>query len=228
MIIGYSRRFSVPISTPVSLVTGADGTIQSTFSTSSISPTANALIIVGMGARADTQAKTVFGNPTAGFGTTGSWVLRQSQYNDGVRWICGAIAMIRADGSPGSGTVTLNHGGSAWNRVVRVLEVPLGFDADPSSYPYDTNEGASTSLALDLGGTPVATSLIVSQLIHHTGNAGSFTIPSGHTGFAAVDQSTNLASKMSYKLLSGAQTQTWTGLDNTEGSVGTSVEVLQA
>ena len=137
------------------------------------------------------------------------------------------VFLIRFGASPGTGTIAFNTEATVWQRAYRIWQVAQGFALDLAAYPFAVNGGETTSLALNFSAAPAASSLIYSLHAGHEAVVGAYTIPSGHAVGTRVQQSTNLDSKDSYKMLSGAQNNSWTGLDTAKADAGVIVEVLQ-
>lgn len=216
---------------PTSLSTASLNVVGTSQESGSISPQPGGLIAILLHSRDDAAAHCqVSSISSSGLTWAGSWRIVQldpaATDTDDSRYIGAAIALRQV--VSGTGTVTATYAGSVFQITMNVLEIPYGFDpATIASYPTVTNGAETTSLALNFGSAPAASSLILTTLGEHGAVAGTYTVPSGHTALDRVQAGSNLDSKGSYKLLSGAQNNSWTGLDTGEANAGVAVEILQ-
>lgn len=227
---GWQQSGALPLVAPDQLASGADGSTSTTVVTSSVSPTANGLVIVHVSARGDHEADVTVASLTPGFSISGSWTIWQiAQFNASTsRWTGTITAMARAAGSPGSGTVTVTFSSSAWNKCYSVEEITAGAAADIASYPSGENSGTGTTLSLTLSPTPASDSYLVGASGHEGGNAGAWTFPTSWTTRTVITQSANLSLKVGYKAPIVAAANDLSGLDNNEATGWVVTEVEQA
>jgi hypothetical protein len=233
IIVQQKRQAQQPLVIPTLVGTPSAATSAAGISSGTITPASGSLIIGGVVARDDTEGHVTWTTPTlSGIAITGSWTIRQITQLDtpDSRYVSAAIYMAVLSGATQNGTITYNTTDGVFNLIQRTAIVTAGFASDPSTYPFITNSGeGSTSLALNLASAPSATSLLYSLAASHGEVTGTFTVPSGHTTLSDEEASgTAVTSKDSYKLLSGAQNNSWTGMDSNDALAGVLVEILQA
>lgn len=216
---------------PTSLGTASLNVGGISLESGAFAPQPGSLIALRVHSRDNTAAHCQLASiGSSGLTWDGSWRIIQpdpaaTDTDDG-NYVGAAIALRRV--LSGSGTVTPTYAASVFQITLDILEIPYGFDpATIGSYPTVTNTGETTSLALNFGSPPSSDSLIITTLGEHGAVAGAYTIPSGHTALTRVQAGSNLDSKGSYKLLSGAQNNSWAGLDASEANAGVAVEILQ-
>lgn len=228
-LLGYSGGgLLLPAPT---LLTPATAASSATITTPSIAPSPGALLLFCIAARDDTESHTIVNaDPVVtGLSIASSWeTITETQLETDVsRYVGVSLQMAYCNVSPGTGTLRGNLTSSSFNVVAQVFEVSQGYDTTLSSYPDATNGTETTSLALNFSSGPATSSLIFSWSAMTGTAGGTYTEPTGHTPFTSVNEGTNIIAKASYKLLSGAQNNSWTGLDANDATAGIIVEILQ-
>lgn len=193
-----------------------------TITSGSFTPAAGSVLVVLFSEVTDdsTPALTL---STSGF-TVGSWsYYSATPASDGFgSYAVTRIALAEVTSSA-AGTVTCTRDSGSFNMAMFAEFIEVTGASGPTAARNVSNSGSGTSLALNFGSAPAATSYLFSACIDGDGTAG--TVPSGHTGLATGNVS--FTTKGSEKLGSGAQNNSWTGL----GSflcVGTLVEIGEA
>lgn len=150
------------------------------------------------------------------FSGQGAWTIYSVNRDDGFgnKWIA-RIAWSVCGGSPGSGTVTCTRpaGSTASGMFAEFIEV-TGQDAAAPIRQNAQNSGTGSSLATTLGSAPLASSYLFTSVGDSATGAAA---PSGMTMLGTFDS--NVGAGGGYhahaeKLGSGAQANTWTGLNS--------------
>lgn len=204
--------------------TQLDTTVQTTFAgsttTASVSPSANALIVVVSHVRR-AGGSTAVSSVTATFGLTESFVIAsdggtnaRSQYTSGSQNPAIEVWVGQASGSPGSGTVTVTWDVSNPMRAVNVFEIASGFDTFASAIAQVDIGTATTSTAPSdsFTSTPATDSLLISGLSAYSSTTGTLTPVSGWTEIS-YDGTATQYKQSQYAAGTHGSTYSWTGLN---------------
>lgn len=177
------------LSTPNLLAADPDTSNVSSYVTPSVSPTANALVVVdewntdGTSAISPTSVTAGF-NTVAGFTkVTGCDIVAAAGTRRLTRWVA------QATGSPGSGTVTVDFSGDAQTGCIIEVYEYTGFDTTTPTKQGTSNEGGgsgATSLSISLAGALTNAGSQVCAAIGHNTNEAE-TAGSGGTLLASSD-----------------------------------------
>lgn len=215
------------LSTPTQLVT-TPSTANNDFVTSgTISPTANALLIVAVAgaespdATHDTMTDTLTG--------TGIWTRHQTDvFDDGSRPCRISIWTAQAGPSPGSGTITLTFGSTCRRKVIGVAEITGHDTTTPVAQSKSSNGNAST-LTVTLDSTPAATSAVIGAIAVKEDSDG-VSPGSGFTELTDVDSggpAFQARLQMQYDLTGADTTCDWSAL-STLANAGAAIEIAEA
>ena len=149
----------------------ADATDLSTYTTPSVSPTANAGILVGV---YNDGAATLPSAPTAGFAISGSWVQEATivTANSNSRM---TVFSAYASSSPGSGTVAVSFGGTNQTGCIITVDQATGVNAtDFTNQPATSAPaGSLTSTSITLPGALLSSLDYIWAFIGHGANEDS-------------------------------------------------------
>lgn len=178
------------LSGPTLLTADPDTSNVSSYVTPSVSPSANALIVVGVWTTDGTSATL----PTlsSGFTISGSWTQEATILaSASTRRL--TIFSAQTGGSPGSGTITADYGGDAQTGTIIIAVEFTGHDTTtPTSQPT-TNEGGAggaTSLSITLGSALSSANDKILAFIGHntqedqTAGGGGTELASSDVGYA--------------------------------------------
>lgn len=169
------------VSTPTHLDFVQSNSNGNPLTSSSISPTGDALLIAVASWRDPFDNKT-FDGFTSTF-ATGGWTTLQSTTSQGASNMGCAIGWAITDSSPGSGTVSCNWSGNNTNSRLAISEIASNFDpTTPFAQSKLTIDLAPTTDGTDtLDSTPDADSIVFSFYSDYEDGLGGFTPTTGLT-----------------------------------------------
>lgn len=198
-------------------------TATAAITSGSFTPAAGALLL------ALWNETTTDGTPSltmsvSGF-SVGSWTTISATPTDdgfGNLMVCRIAYAVVSSSAAGTVTGTRRAGTFTMGANMEVIEV-TGQAASPVPQSVNNVLTTVTSLPLNLGSAPAATSMLFSCCQDGDGTPG--TVPSGFTGLASGTEGFSYAN--AEDLASGAQNNSWTGLGNFL-SMGVLVEIAEA
>ena len=187
----------MPISTPTQLnIFGAVNTSTTTITSSSMSPTANALLLVSIAHRwSDGLGPAYISSVSSTFGIVGSWqiISGNSSVDDaeefGTADARSVWAWAIASSSPGSGTITVNltnaHG---QGKGFRTIQIESGFDTtSPVRQTKVVGSGSTLdTLSGDFDSAPLSSSML---LMGAVASAAAGSPPTAASGWTLVGDS---------------------------------------
>lgn len=211
------------LSNPSLLTTLASATFGTSNTTSSISPTANSLLIVsaGVGTGGSVSRTLSISDTLSG---TGSWNQAFILKNNSDTFLT-AIFWAFAGSSPGSGTITVTASAGMARWCIAVHEI-TGADTSTPVLQSKTGSNASTSLSLTLDSTPLTPSVVFGTVTDRVGNGA--TAGSGFTETADFSSGGggNAYMQTQYKNGSATTTCDWSDL-NTLNNTAVAIEIQE-
>ena len=200
----------MPIATPTNLTSGGDAVTSTTFSTASVSPAANALVIINFGYGRSPPNAGVVNSVTSGFATVAGWTLLD---NDSVSNTNNAQYRALTTGTPGSGTVTVDWSDSEIRKSWTLDQISSGFDS--TNFTVETAQNTTTSSSMlaslvDIGSSNLGYSAATSAAM------GSSTITPG-TGETEIAEGNSGGGSS----INGTQSQYSSQLEHGWGTLGT-------
>ena len=200
----------MPIATPTNLTSGGDAVTSTTFSTASVSPAANALVIINFGYGRSPPNAGVVNSVTSGFATVAGWTLLD---NDSVSNTNNAQYRALTNGAPGSGTVTVDWSDSEIRKSWTLDQISSGFDS--TNFTVETAQNTTTSSSMlaslvDIGSSNLGYSAATSAAM------GSSTITPG-TGETEIAEGNSGGGSS----INGTQAQYSSQLEHGWGRLGT-------
>ncbi|MDQ3159016.1 MAG: hypothetical protein M3P98_02690 [bacterium] len=207
------------LGTPTSLTTGNSAVTEQSIATASISPTANALVIMCFGVR--TAVDLVGVSITDSFaGGLGAWTTIPLTFNNsGTRCSC-IFGYALAGATPGSGTITTSWGADSANKGWIVSEI-TGTDMTTPVNQYNTNTGANSTLTVNLANMPKSDSVVLGLL----GSRDPSITPGASYIELAEDGTASYHAQVEYDTTPTSVTVNWSGLTSLLGNAGFGVEV---
>lgn len=219
----------MPVATPTELGTGSSNSTASSIATSSLSPSANALVV----AVAFSRGATAFSAFSSAF-STGGWTTLGGDTSYGSNDVKCLIGWAITTGSPGTGAVTATWGAGVNSPRVGVYEVATGYDATTPIAQFK-NAGTATTVTTDSDFTgtfdsaPASTSVLICGICSSPNNIDHDAL-TGWTEFATAMLGGSLPSIVSYD--SGSTSTTFGGtilyVDQTAGVVSSAVEIQES
>ncbi len=197
----------MPISNPSLLNQTGSATNAGSITSASLSPSANALlVVVFLGADANNGDWTS-PNISDTFGDTLTWTQRVINTHSGSTTDAFAgIWTAQLDATPGSGTVTLSWTGNINRQELIVLEIASGFDTStPITQSGLQDSDFSGSLTLTLGATPDTDGCIIAGVAGR--NATNITGDGAYTTLADTPTGSNFDIILQYD--NGGADTTW-------------------
>lgn len=184
----------MPISTPTQLnIFGIINTSTTTLTSSSMTPTANALLLVSVAHRwSDGAGPAYVSSISSTFGTVGGWtiVAGNSSVNNAEEFgsadARSVWAWAIANSSPGSGTVTVTlTNAHAQGKGFRTIQIESGFDTTTPILQTKVVGSGSTvdTLSGDFDSTPLSSSMLLMGSVASAATAGVQSAASGWTAF---------------------------------------------
>jgi hypothetical protein len=215
------------------LLNSASGTSTSTTITSaSISPAANALLIVSSVALRPTGGTML--QPTISDTLSGgslTWTRRVSVENTVTGTMVAVIFTAITGASPGSGTVTVTYPSSAARLGLHVIEVPDGYHATTPVLQTASNTGTGSTITATFGGTPTSTSMVIGTVGARDTDGD---IAAG-SGFTEIHELTigalggnNVNQQSQYDVDNADTTCDWTGIGTGANVVAVAIEIAAA
>lgn len=193
------------ISTPTVLDTVAQTTTATTITSATLSPDANALLLVIATGSSTTNATTLPITITDTFSPNLTWT--PYTVNSGATTPVGvAIFVAQTGATPGTGTVTATFNTSTSRRVLNTTQIASGFNATPVA---QSNTGVgTTSITVTLSGTPAADSMVFGAAGLRGASAG-LTPGGAYSEVVETLSSTNHIQNVEYDLVSPTTTVDW-------------------
>lgn len=214
---------------PTHLAGVTDTNNTATIATGSISPSANALLLVAFGLLG--ASPITLDSLATTLSNVGAWTIIQVVFDDGVasgaRYNRCAIAYAQITGSPGTGTITATISANNRHKILRVAEV-TGHNTGTPVAQNNTNTGNGTTLTVTLPGSPGATSMVFGA-IHNEANLTGITPGTDFTeiGETSLDSTNDSMLQNQYDNGGADTTCDWSNL-NTAGSAGVAIEINDA
>lgn len=207
-------------SNPALLDTTTDGAGGSSLTSGSISPSNNCLLVIAFtGRRNDNTAISVSSISTT-LSNVGSWTIvqRDEEKATGLQQIT-AVAYALVSGSPGTGTITVNHTADVLRRSVHVAET-TGHD---TSTPVPQNATSDTN-TVTLSSSPASDSIVFGAVSSRASGIGP------GTGFTEIAETTPgggaaITCQTQYDNGSASTTCDWSGTSN---PIGVAIEIAAA
>ena len=205
----------------------ASTSTTNTWTTSSFSPTGNALLVVS-GSLLNTTLEPAVSSVTDTFTGTGSWTIVQAS-NTTIQQHVGFIAYALLGSSPGSGTVTVNTSNNAIRTAVDVYEVTSVNTSAPVTQSK-TGTGTSATPSITLDSTPATDSLVFGALSSRATSDPDITPGSNFTELGEVYSSGGVAQahiQTEYDAASATTTVDWSNAP-TISNVMVGIEIAAA
>lgn len=211
--------------TPTLLNASSSGTLASSYTTPSISPSSDNLVLVLIGMR---KLNGSSGGSISSFsGLSLSWTHLATTARNGDAWVDAFYA--QAGSSPGSGTIAFSITGNATDQrwsdiVVHIIEVPSSFNTSSpvAQSKAILSSGAHTTLSGTLDSSPAATSLVIGMIAQMGDTDGVITPGGNYTELADTSTGTGGADvtvETEYDDSPGSTTVDWSGLANAGSNV---------
>jgi hypothetical protein len=179
------------ISTPSVLDTTTNTSAVTTITSGSISPTANALLVV-MASMESGDDPGAYDYNTNGIDDsltgTGTWTKHEDIAQDPGNNIRVAIWTAQAGGSPGSGTITVGRQFSTTSRnTIHVVEIATGFDTTtpvPQSKSVGDGGAGASTYSVTLDSTPASDSCLFGFIVIEDDTDADVTAGTGYTELA--------------------------------------------
>lgn len=160
----------MPISTPTVLVTSTVAVATDPFTTGSVSPTANSILLVLISATTNAGSPTIV-DVTSTLSGMGTWTeIADIAHSAATKALAAAWYSI-AGGSPGTGTITVDASSAFARWTVTVVEIASGYDTSTPAINAKTGTGTSATPSLTLDSSPAASSIVMG-LITSLGDDG--------------------------------------------------------
>lgn len=203
------------VDNPTLLDTTTSSSNLSSLATASISPSANALLIVVIGLRlaSDVTPNLAISSIVSTLSGLSAWNWVETVHESGgPNEYLAAIAWATCGPSPGSGTITItpNNTLNRWN--IHTYEVAGGYDTSTPIAQSKTNTGAASSLSVVFDSAPASDSLVVGGIVDRNGTG--ITPGSGYTEGAetTVGSGPSAMLQSQYKNGSATDTVSWSTL----------------
>lgn len=215
------------ISTPTVLTSDSSTATAAAITTSSISPSANALLVVIAG-------NTISGispEPTIADALSGgslTWTRHVSRQGTSGQVASSVIFTAITGSSPGSGTVTVTWNGSLGTtnrKVVHVVQVASGYNASSPVAQVKSGDTTATSLSFDFDSTPAATSLVLAGVTTRTDGDLNAAPGAQYTEMADTAAGSNFNVQVQYDITTPAATVDWSALGAVD-NVGVAIEIV--
>lgn len=214
------------LGTPTHLDAVSAANSQSSLASNSVSPSANALLLVSVGAGGSSADDFTFSIADTLAGT-GSWtqvsLIATAATGRTYRL---AVFYARAGSTPGSGTVTVTASSAQLRWAMRTAEVTG--QAETPGAQSKTGSGTDTSLSLTLDATPAADAMVFGAVVSVADSDG-ITPGTNYTELGETDSgsSNNARLQTQYDLDDATTTCDWSGL-NTSVNLGVAIEIVPA
>lgn len=150
----------MPLSAPTVLITSTVAIATDPFTTGSVTPTANALVIVLVSAVTNAGTPDIVGI-TSTLSGMGTWTeIADIAHSAGTKALAAAWYSI-AGASPGTGTITVDASSAFARWTVTVAEIASGYDTSTPAINAKTGTGTSATPSLTLDSSPAATSIVM-------------------------------------------------------------------
>lgn len=222
----------MPLSNPTHLITHTySGAADASETTPSISPSANALLYVGVAVFISNADPGTISSITTTLSGVGSWTVHSPVASSNSRMRL-AIATAQCGASPGTGTITVNLSGLGATRwIVFVGEVTGHDTTTPITQSKNNSAASGTSITVTLDSTPASTSLVLGMVLDNY--ATNTNIASGTDFSELVEQEiTNIQAQMQYNLNDADTTCDWSSLNGagtaSGGLLAIAIEIAEA
>lgn len=221
------------LSIPTLLDTKTLISINTSLLSSSIAPSADALLVVIASARRGVSPMPSFVSITkTGLANVGAWTVQQEVQATTVDWIDLVICTAKITGAGGSGQLEIhwNASGGPNRAVMHILEV-TGYDTSTPVAQSNQNSGTANTLAVTLGATPAATSLVIGAVCSRSATAAAVGVTPGGNYTELVESFANatntVTQEVEYDQDNASATVDWSTL-NTDSNLAVAIEVKAA
>lgn len=216
------------ISTPTVLNQRGETTTATTIASASVSPAANALLIVVAGGTHNAGSTQPVAITDALSGGSLTWTDVEHTINNVLNSANVAIAWAICGATPGSGVITATWFLAHARRSLFVIEVASGFHmTTPVAQSKVNGQTGGTTLTITLDSTPAAGSLIIGGVEHRQSAVTTATPGTGFTGFTQQNAGTGTGLHVQYDLENADTTVDWTDLSNV-AAAGAAIEIAEA
>jgi hypothetical protein len=217
------------LSTPSLLDTTTSNVLLASITSGSISPTANALLVVCVTSyQSNKNSANFFTGCSDTLTGTGTWTLEEeleSHVNDSM--LVG-IYTAQAGSSPGSGTITVTWDDNSNRNIINVYEI-TGFDTTTPVEQSASNGGTGTTLTVTLGASPDSANMVFGTVTNSEAASGSIDHGSGFTELGETDMgegSGNIIAQQQYDYQSADTTCDWSSVGTVE-TTGVAIEIVE-
>lgn len=215
--------------TPTVLNSTAQTNSSAVSTSGSVSPAANALLVVIAGTTAGSGGAQ-FANPTIADTFSGgslTWT-RQVQFEQASTSSAATVIFTAQTGAtPGSGTVSVTWPTASTRRVIHVCQVATDFNTTtPVAQVASGGSGPATTLSLTLPGTPAASSLVMGGVVSRGDSDVDATAGANFTELVDTAASTNTNLQVQYDAASATTTVDWSALGTL--NAGVAIEIAAA
>lgn len=182
---------------------------SNSFTSDSVSPSANALLGVVTGSK-DNTAITQNDPTETSITNVGAWTTRAAQSNleDG-SYAGLSLHTAQVSGSAGTGTLTANFSATQSAAVVIFFEITGHDTTTPFAQAVVEVNGSASSLAVNLGSAPNASNIVITGCADRD-FSGTLGEPSGMTELDEAAQGSAMQLSLAYKIGSASQNNSWT------------------
>lgn len=150
----------MPPSTPVVLNTSTVAVATDPFTTASVSPTANSLLLILISVVTNAGSPNIVGVSSTLSGMSAWNEIADIAHSAGTKALSAAY-VAQCGAAPGTGTVTVD-GSSAFARwTVTIVEIATGYNASTPAINVKTGTGTSATPSLTLDSSPASDSVVL-------------------------------------------------------------------
>lgn len=210
------------ISTPTVLDTVSAATSSATIASATLSPAANALLIVFAEATASNAATRLPASIADTFSPNLSWTKYEAEHVGASRTATAVAWVAKTGATPGSGVVTVTIAAACDRRTLHSVEVASGYNTTTPVKQSKVGGGASATLVLTLDATPDTDSLVLAAGAAR--NVTVITQDGDYTELAETAASTNHVGQVQYDAASADTTVQWAD-GGTAANAGVALEI---
>lgn len=204
-------------------VRAATGSLAATFTTGSVSPSANSVVFVVMSANAAGVAITFTLTDTFGDSGGGSWV-SVGLTNNANYWFGDVFYRFIGTG-PASGTIKLTGSASTFDPSLVIDQITGEATTTPVAQSTENDASYSATGTVTLGSGPAASSLVYTAAVTPVTAVSPAVTTAGYTPGTTMKTGTTETAASAYKSASAAAAVAWGSLGGTNACTLYAVEV---
>lgn len=216
------------IATPTVLNALGQTTTATFITSASVSPAANALLVVVAGCpySAGTALPCTFTDTLSGGPLT--WTVYSATFFDPTSANI-AIGVAKCGPTPGSGTITATFNVSLVRRTLITCQIASGFDTiTPVRQSKTGGQSGGTTLALTLNSVPAPDSLVIGAVEHRQTTASNAAPGTNFTELNETAGGTGTSLEVEYDQDNATTTVDWTNISTTAVAVALEISVPKA